>query len=151
MKTLLAFALVVLSTAGFAQIASTNLPPVYQPTALVYTNGFADNATNANATGAINCTRDARILWSIKYQLTGSGTAVNWFDFESSLDNTNWPGTYFSSIGLAANGTNVVLTNFVMDVEPHGYIRLARGRFGNNSGSTTTNLLLNFSPKPYIR
>jgi hypothetical protein len=148
-KLTLCFALLCLTNQIFAQ--ATNLPVIYLPTALVYTNNFADNATNATASGALDCRRDRYLGWQISYNLSGSGTAVNYFDFERSLDNTNWPGWYFTTVPLAANGTSTVLTNLTMDLEVIGFVRLSRVRFGNNSGSYPTNLSLLYTPKPYVR
>lgn len=134
-----------------AQNPSTNLAAVYQPTALVYTNGFVDNTTNTTPSGPLNVTRHDTIGWEIRYQLSGAGTAVSYFDFEWSLTNTNWPGTYFYTVALAGNGTSFVQTNLDMYVGNQGYVRLARWRVGNNSGSYPTNFTAVYTPKPFQR
>lgn len=152
MKTKILFLLCAFcASVATAQNPSTNLPAVYQPTALVYTNGYADNATFSTPSGALNVTRYTTVGWQISHKLSGSGTAVNYYDFEKSLDNTNWPGTYFYTAALASAGTTLVQTNFDMDVGTHGYVRLGRMRVGNNSGSYPTNISLLYSPKPFPR
>lgn len=130
---------------------STNLPAAHQPTALVYTNGWADNSTNTTPSGPLNVTRYEKLGWQIRQSLSGSGTATNFYDFEWSLDNTNWPGTYFYTVAMVANGTTAVQTNLTMNVEAQGYVRLSRARFGNNSGSYPTNLQFLYTPKPFPR
>jgi len=134
-----------------AQNPSTNLPSTYEPTALVYTNAWVDNSSNTVASAPLNATRYETIGWQIGYRLSGTGSATNTFDFQYSLDNTNWPTAFFQSIEVPANGTNWVQTNVTMQVGAQGYVRLAQSRFGNNSGSTTTNLLLMYTPKPFVR
>lgn len=129
---------------------ATNLPASFSPAALVYTNGFSDNTTNTTASGPLNVTKNKRLAFCIKYQLSGSGSATNYYDFEASLDNTNWPGVY-QTISLPANGTNFVMTNFGLDVTDVGYLRLSRTRHGNNSGSYTTNQAIYYTPKPFPR
>lgn len=149
MKNLIAI-LLLLGSAALAA-AQTAVPTYYNPTALSYTNGWADNSTNSTASGVLEAKRDNLISWQVSFKLNGAGTAVNYFDFERSLDNTNWPGVYFQTVALAANGTATVSTNVLLDLEGMGYFRLARARFGNNSGSYTTNLLHIYTPKPNLR
>lgn len=151
MKILSIIGCVLFSLVAFGQAPSTNLPATHLATALVYTNGWADNSTNSTPSGPLNVTRYEKLGWQIRQALSGSGTATNHFDFECSLDNTNWPGTYFYTVSLVANGTNAVQTNLTMNVEAQGYIRLSRARFGNNSGSYPTNLQFLYSPKPFPR
>ena len=151
MKIKLVLLTLLLSTPVFAQMAVTNLPAVYQPAGLIYTNGFADNATNATPSAPLDCTRYDQIGWQITKQLSGTGTATDYFDFECSLDNTNWPGTYFMTVALVANGTSTVQTNFDMNIGAQGFVRLSRARFGSNSGHYPTNILVIYTPKPYLR
>jgi len=146
MKTLQLFLLLLLPNLAAAQ--ATNLLSYYTPVALVYTNAWPDASTNATASTALAATRSDRLGWQISYVLTSSGTGTNYFDFQTSLDNTNWPA-YYHTVALPANGTSTVLTNFTMDLNGMGYVRLARSRFGG--GSSTTNLTLLYSPKPNLR
>jgi hypothetical protein len=152
MKTKILFLLCALcASVATAQNPSTNLAAVYTPVALVYTNGYVDNANYTTPSGPLNVTRHDTLGWQISHKLSGSGTAVNYYDFECSLDNTNWPGTYFYTAALASSGTTLVQTNLEMYVGSQGYIRLGRMRVGNNSGSYPTNITLLYTPKPFQR
>lgn len=149
-RRIIRLALLLTMLFPWLSLAQTNLPAVYTITALAYTNALPDNTNYPIAGPVISAERSDLISWQFTYRLPdGAGTEPVTLHFARSLDNTNYPGTFLSQ-SLPAAGTNLVCTNFQMDLEGMRYVKMTGVTVGSN-GFGPTNLLILYTPKTFLR
>ena len=143
------FTALFLAVAGllFAGIAQAQ----YSLNTTTYNGGtanFAAATTNAALTAPVlSFTRATYGTVQISLKLDGSGTSAVVFQFDESLDNTNWvPLT--RSISVTPAGTTAVSALSNLTIGGAGYLRLRY--IGNPNASNITNLTMKYSYKPGI-
>lgn len=126
----------------------TNMPALYYPTLLVYTNFIPDNTNYAVPAGPINSIYYSEIGVYCAYQRSGDGTNGVAFPFSGSLHGTNTSPLFTAY--LPANGTNLVWTNFTVNLQALGYFHFDGPNVASNNNSVS-NLQIYLTPKPSRR
>jgi hypothetical protein len=134
--------LTLLAVLGLASLASAQQYTV----GTFITNRITDAGVTSNYTTAVVMTRYDSIAVLLKCQCMDASTSNVVFQFQRSLDNSQW--TDLPRVEVALNGTTPVITNFTYDVGPLGYFRLSSCGSTSEVALPITNILVRYSLKP---
>lgn len=112
-------------------------------TVIACTNRVPDNVTESTEVGSAIDMGSYRYLGvTCKFALHAAGTETCTFNFATAADGTNYTTSGRPSLGIAANGTTAVVTNFVIDCAGIAKVKLLNIICGNTTTADMTNILV---------